>query len=103
MIVVIATVDVVEGKRAEFLEHFQALVPLVEDEEGCLEYGPMVDVETSIDAQIDLRPDVVTVLEKWEDLEALEVHLVAPHMMEYRAKVRDLVRSVSLQVIESAE
>ena len=102
MIFVIATIELEEGKRDEFLGHFRALVPSVEAEEGCLEYGPTVDVETTIPAQGEVRPNFVTVVEKWEDLEALERHLVAPHMLEYRTQVKDLVKQVSLQVVEPA-
>ena len=103
MIIVIATVQVADGKRDEFLNHFRELVPKVEEEEGCLEYGPTIDVETNIAAQGDVRANIVTVVEKWEDLEALEMHLVAQHMLEYRNKVKDLVENVSLQVVEPAE
>lgn len=102
MIFVIATVELEKGKRDEFLGHFHELVPSVEAEEGCLEYGPTIDIETTIPAQGDVRPDFVTVVEKWEDLEALERHLVAPHMLEYRTKVKELVKHVSLQVVEPA-
>ena len=100
MIIVIATIDLAEGGRADFLEHFHAVTPAVRDEAGCIEYGPTEDVETSIPAQGDVRPNTVTVVEKWESVEALEAHLVAPHMVEYRGKVKDLVRSVSLQVLQ---
>ncbi|MEM7476613.1 MAG: putative quinol monooxygenase [Planctomycetota bacterium] len=103
MIIVIATVEVANGKREEFLSHFRELVPKVEEEEGCLEYGPTVDVTTNIAAQVEMRPSIVTIVERWEDLEALEMHLVAPHMLEYRGKVKDLVKNVSLQVLEPAE
>lgn len=102
MIHVIATIELAPGKRAEFLEEMHAIVPLVLAEEGCIEYGPAVDIETNIDAQGPLRLDAVTVLEKWQDLEALERHLIAVHMLEYRDRVKDLVRSVALQVLEPA-
>ncbi|MFN3193015.1 MAG: putative quinol monooxygenase [Aureliella sp.] len=102
MVIVIATIEIQPGKRAEFLQHFHQLVPLVHAEEGCIEYGPNVDVETSIPAQGEMRGDVVVVVEKWADLEALECHLVAPHMLDYRTKVKDLVQAVSLQVLEPA-
>ena len=42
----------------------------------------------------------MTVVEKWETLDALYEHLKAPHMTEYRAKVKDYVRGVELQVLE---
>ena len=41
-----------------------------------------VDLETAIAAQPDVRSNVVTIVEKWESLEALNEHLVsAPIVM----------------------
>ena len=42
MIHVLATVTLQAGRRAEFLDHFHRLMPLVHAEHGCLEYGPAV-------------------------------------------------------------
>jgi len=100
MIYVIATVEVVEGKREALLEEMHRLVPKVRAERGCLEYGPTLDVKTNIPVQIPVRDQVITIVEKWEDLPALQAHLVAPHMLEYRAKVKDLVVRTSLQVLQ---
>ena len=102
MIYVIATVQLTDGHREEFLEEFRRIVPLVRQEQGCLEYGPAIDVETSIPAQVALRPNAVTVVEKWESLEALQDHLMAPHMMEYRSRVKGMVQGTELQVLEPA-
>ena len=102
MIIVIATIELVEGVRDEFLEAFHELVPRVLEEEGCLEYGPAVDVPTMLPAQGPVRDDVVTVVEKWENVAALEQHLVAAHMSQYRRQVKPLVRSTSLQILEPA-
>lgn len=103
MIHVIATVDVVEGKRDAFLTEFRTVVLLVRAENGCLEYGPTVDVATGLAAQAPPRENVVTVVEKWASLEALHAHLQAPHMTEYRGRVKDLVVGVRLQVLRPAE
>jgi quinol monooxygenase YgiN len=100
MIHVIATIELASGRRADFLAEMLRIVPLVLAEEGCIEYGPVVDVETNIDAQGPVRHDVVTVVEKWQDLEALERHLIAVHMLEYRDRVKDMVQNVALQVLE---
>ncbi len=100
MIYVIATVEVVEGKREALLEEIHRLVPKVRAEKGCLEYGPALDVKTNIPVQIPVRDHVITMVEKWEDLPALQAHLTAPHMLEYRAKVKDLVIRTSLQVLQ---
>jgi quinol monooxygenase YgiN len=102
MIHVIATIDVVPGKRDAFLAEFRRLVPLVRAEAGCIEYGPAVDVPTGIPVQVPVREDVVTILEKWEGVDALKAHLAAPHMAEYRDRVKNLVAGVRLQVVEPA-
>ena len=102
MIHVLATIQIAAGKRQEFLSHFHDVMPLVHQEEGCLAYGPAVDIETGISAQGPLRDDVAVIVEQWESLDALKAHLVAPHMQEYRGKVKDLVISTELQVLEPA-
>ncbi|MBL9085209.1 MAG: antibiotic biosynthesis monooxygenase [Planctomycetales bacterium] len=102
MIHVIATIELVAGKRDEFLAAFHELMPAVHAEDGCIEYGPTVDVRTNIPVQIPQRADTVTIVEKWRDLPALEAHLVAPHMGPYRAKVKSIVVSTTLQVLEPA-
>src|SRR4051794_13791936 len=102
MIHVIATVELVAGQKEAFLAEFRKIVPLVRAEAGCLEYGPTVDVETGIPAQVPLRPHVVTIVEKWESLDALRAHLQAPHMLAYRPRVKDLVVSAQLQILQPA-
>lgn len=102
MIYVIATIELNEGSRADFLRAFHENIPAVLEEYGCIEYGPAVDVETTIPAQGEVRPNVVMVIEKWASIEALEAHLIAPHMLAYREKVKDLVRGVTLNVLEPA-
>jgi quinol monooxygenase YgiN len=102
MIHVIATIELAEGKREAFLEEFRKVVPLVRAEAGCLEYGPAVDVASGFPAQGPPRANVVTVVERWESLEALKAHLQAPHMASYRPRVKDLVVRSSLQVLEPA-
>lgn len=102
MIHVIATIDVIPGRRTAFLEQFHWVVPLVRAEEGCLEYGAAVDVPTSIAVQVAPRPNTVIAVEKWSSVETLQAHLKAPHMTEYRVRVKDLVTGVTLQVLEPA-
>ncbi len=103
MIYVLATIELIPGRREDFLRELLVNVPLVQAEEGCLEYAAAVDVPTSIPVQVAPRADVVTVVEKWTSLAALEAHLRAPHMLAYRERVKDYVRGVSLQVLSPAE
>jgi quinol monooxygenase YgiN len=39
-------------------------------------------------------------VEKWESLQALHAHLVAPHMAVYRERVKDVVVGVTLQILD---
>jgi quinol monooxygenase YgiN len=102
MIHVIAAIELKPGTRDAFLREFHALMPSVHAEDGCIEYGPTVDAETPIAAQIPRRPNLVTIVEKWRDVPALQAHLVAPHMTPYRAKVKEFVISTQLQILEPA-
>ena len=99
---VIATVEVGAGKRDAFLVEFHRLMPSVQAENGCIEYGPTIDVTSGLGIQTPSRENIVTILEKWDSLDALRAHVAAPHMAEYRIRVKDLVVSVKLQVLQPA-
>ena len=99
MLHVVATIEVHEGKRGEFLKEFDKLTPLVRAEQGCLEYGATIDVATAIKVQVPPRHNVVIVIEKWDSIKSLTAHLSAPHMGPYREAVKDILKSVTLQVL----
>ncbi len=99
---VIATVRTKEGKRADFIEAFKKLVPLVLAEEGCIEYGPTVDVQTVIPIQGPARENHVIIIEKWASIEALYAHLKAPHMAEWGKISSEFAEEVTLQVMNTA-
>ena len=101
MISVIASVHVRPGMVPGFLEVFKANVPAVREETGCVEYFPATDVAADLPPQA-LDENVVTIIEKWESLEALRDHLKAPHMLAYKEKVSDMVEGVSLKVLQEA-
>lgn len=100
MIHVIATIRIAPGRRGDFLQEFERLVPQVHAEAGCIEYGPTVDVETGITGLPGKRDDVVVVVEKWENVAALGAHLAASHMAKYREAVKDMVVDVDIRVTE---
>ncbi len=101
MISVIASIRVKEGRRSQFLEIFKSNISNVREERGCMDYFPAVDMDVDLPPQI-LDENVVTIIEKWESPEALRDHLVAPHMLAYREKVKDMVEDVSLKVLQEA-
>jgi quinol monooxygenase YgiN len=81
---------------------FRALVPQVLAETGCIEYGTAVDLPNAVDGQPEARPEVITVIEKWQDPAALRAHLAAPHMVEFRSTVKDLLAGVEIRVLAPA-
>lgn len=102
MIHVVATLRVDPARRSEFLAAFAELTPLVRAEDGCLEYGAAIDQPTDIGPQEPAGDDAVIVIEKWQTVAALEAHLAAPHMAEFRDKTADMSRGVSLLVLKPA-
>jgi quinol monooxygenase YgiN len=102
MIHVLATIELQPGQREAFLREFHALMPFVHAEQGCIEYAPAVDCPTGFPMQALIGDDAVVIVEKWSDLAALEAHLQAPHMADYRVKVKSFVKGVSLRVLQPA-
>lgn len=103
MIHVIATIELAPGTREAFLTEFRKLIPDVRAEHGCIEYGPAVDAQTDLTNQAKVGPDKVVVVEKWESVDALKAHSIAPHMQAYRVNVKDYVRGLNLLVLDPAE
>ena len=101
MIHVIASVRVKAEKLSDFLEIFKSNMLMVRKERGCIEYFPAVDINTGLPPQI-LDENVVTIIESWESPESLRDHLEAPHMLAYKEKVRSIVESVSLKILQKA-
>jgi len=100
MIQVIATIELKPGCREDFLPLLNDNVPKVKAEDGCLAYDPCVDIDSGLLSQGKISDDVVTLVEAWSSLEALQAHLKAPHMAEYREKVKDMVTNVTIQVLK---
>jgi quinol monooxygenase YgiN len=99
MINVIASICVKTGTFSDYLEILKSNLSAVRKEKGCVEYIPMVDIDAKLPTQV-FDKNVVTILEKWESLEALHAHLGSPHMLDFREKVRNMVESVAVKVLQ---
>jgi|SRR5262245_2673321 len=99
MIHVLAIITAKPGKRAALLEAFKAIVPTVHAEAGCIEYGPVIDVQN---AEPAFGPDTFVVVEKWESMAALKAHAAAPHMHAYGEKTKNLVAKRAVHVLTPA-
>ncbi|MEI8380993.1 MAG: putative quinol monooxygenase [Planctomycetota bacterium] len=100
MIHVLAQVETNPGSREDFLAEFAKVAILVRQEAGCIEYGAAVDTPTGIPVQNFIGETAVLIVEKWESVDHLKAHLVAPHMTDYRVRIKPFVQSVRLQVLE---
>ena len=102
MIHVVAVVTARPGKRAEVLKAFNANVPNVRAEQGCIEYAAAVDAEGAPSIQTRYGADTFVVIEKWESLEHLRAHAHAPHMVAYAEKVKPLLAERIIHVLSPA-
>ncbi len=99
MIHVLAIITAKPRQRDTLLAAFKAIVPVVQAEEGCIEYGPVVDVAGADPA---FGPDTFVVVEKWSSMAALQAHAAAPHMAAYGARTKDLVARRAVHVLAPA-
>src|SRR4030065_2635857 len=98
MIRVIATVKLKEGKRKDYLHEMYKISPVVHIETGCIEYAPHVDADSGFEVQKKLGPDTVTIIERWQSLNALKKHSTAQHMNTFRQKTKEIGQSTQLLV-----
>ena len=103
MIHVVAIMTAKPGRRAELLERFLAVLPIVHTEEGCIEYRPIIDNDAGLDgAREAIGPDTYIVIEKWASVEALDAHAATDHMRKYGEEVRGLIANRVLHVMRDA-
>jgi len=102
MIHVVALITTKPGMREKVLEAFNANVPAVRAEDGCIEYGPAIDAEGLGSFQAKVGPDTFVVIEKWRDVAALKAHAAAPHMAAYGVKVKDMLAGRVVHVLAPA-
>ncbi len=101
MIIVIALIRVKEGKAPEFTKIFKDYASNVRKERGCIEYFPAVDVKTQLPPQ-SLDENVVTIIEKWESLEALQDHFASPGMREQQKREKGMVEGATIKILQEA-
>lgn len=102
MIHVVAIITAKPGQRQAILAAFRDNLPAVHAEAGCLEYIPVIDIEGGPNNLAKIGPDSFMVIEKWESAEALRAHAASAHMAAYAARVKDLLASRVIHVLEPA-
>ena len=99
MVHVVAVITAKPGKRDEILAAFNANVPAVKAEDGCIEYGATVDADGVGGWQAKVGDDTFVVVEKWASVDALKAHAKSPHMADYAGKVKDLIADRAVHVL----
>ncbi len=99
---VLAVITTKPGMRSKVLDVFNANVPNVHAEDGCIEYGATIDYENAGDFQSAFGDDTFVVVEKWASLDALKAHIKAPHMVDYGQKVKDLLADRRIHIMSDA-
>ncbi len=102
MVHVIAVITAKPGMRKQVLDLFNANVPAVKKEDGCIEYGATLDADGVGDFQTRYGDDTFVVIEKWASLDHLKAHAVSDHMKDYGAKTKDLLADRVIHVMSSA-
>ena len=102
MIHVLAVITAKPGLRSGILDAFRGNVDAVRAEAGCLAYEAVVDAAGAAPGMARFGADTFVVVERWESMQALQAHAVAPHMRAYAAKVKDLTASRAIHVMEAA-
>jgi len=99
MIHVVAVITAKPGQRDQILQAFKANAPAVRAERGCIEYVATVDADNAPAMQTPYGTDTFVVVEKWQDMDALEAHAAAPHMASYAARTKEFVASRAIHVL----
>ena len=102
MIHVVAVITAKPGMRASILQVFNANVPAVKAEQGCIEYGAAVDFDDGPKFQTKYGPDTLLVIEKWASMDALKAHAAAPHMAAYAATTKDMLAGRVIHILSPA-
>jgi len=101
MVHVIASVTVQPNTLSDALVIYKNFAPKVHQEKGCLMYQPTLDIETQIGTQ-KKDTNTITVIEKWEDMASFDAHLLAPHVIQFRADMKGIIKSITIKVLQNA-
>jgi quinol monooxygenase YgiN len=99
MLHVLAYITAKPGMRETVLREFQANMPAVHAEEGCIEYVPVVDLPAFGPPQTEVGPGTFVVVEKWASPEALKARAAAPHMQAYTERTADMIEDRVIHVL----
>jgi quinol monooxygenase YgiN len=89
LLTVIAYMRAAPGKRDELRQALESLVEPTSREKGYVNYDLHQNIED---------PDQFFFYENWESGEDLDAHLAAPHLVDFAARIPDLLDESGLSV-----
>ena len=106
MVYVVVTMQIKKGRVEEFLKVVEELRGFVVKEPGCLAYDFTREVESPLSIQEPIDTHRITLIERWESMEALEIHAQPspspdPGKQKLSQAMRDMRESVVARVSES--
>ena len=96
---VLAIITTKPGQRDAVLKMFNANVPAVLAEDGCIAYEATIDTENAGPMQTAFGPDTFVVVEKWASMAALGAHATSEHMKAYGASTRDMLADRVIHIL----
>jgi quinol monooxygenase YgiN len=102
MVYIIAFTKVKPGKRSEFIDMFKRdLIPKTLKEKGCIQYLLTVDMDTN-DSFQEKDENIVTTIETWKSMEALQDHLASPHVKSFQKIAEGITEGLSARILQEA-
>lgn len=99
MIFVIATSVLKPGCRPAFIDAVKANYAKVRAEDGCISYTLTGDFDSGFPVQEYCGENTLVFVECWQSIDHLKAHLAAPHMAEFKEKVKDMRISSNLKIL----
>ncbi|MEM9937367.1 MAG: putative quinol monooxygenase [Pseudomonadota bacterium] len=81
MIVVEGSARIPSGAWDKALKAMEKMIIASRAETGCIEYAYSRDA---------LDPDLLRIIERWDDLAALKAHFAEPHMADFRQALAEI-------------
>lgn len=81
MIKIVAKCELKENCKEDFINTAKGLIIESRKEEGNISYGLYEDM---------LNPNIVTFIEEWKDIEAIDFHRTTDHYKQYGRKLSEL-------------
>jgi quinol monooxygenase YgiN len=96
---VLAIITTKPGQRAAVLKLFNANVPAVLAEDGCVAYEATIDTDNAAPMQTAFGADTFVVIEKWASLAALSAHASSAHMKAYGASTKGMLADRAIHIL----